>query len=154
MERELLITEVSQLLTMMGISVKEIRVIVDTDLHLTIMSLRMSGTEEELFTDNHGEVSRSLGYILKELLQKKHHFYKDIVIDINGKDKEFIDFTKEKASIAVERVQFFDKPYEFGYLNAYERMLIHTYLKNTPGLETVSEGEGKDRRLTVKKQNT
>ncbi|MCA9352149.1 hypothetical protein KC866_02045 [Patescibacteria group bacterium] len=154
MNAELITTEVSTLLTMMGVSFKEIRVVVDTDLHLHIVSIRMSGTEEELFTDNHSELSRSLGHLLKELLKKKHHFYKDIVIDINGKDKQFIDFTKEKASIAVERVQFFDKPYEFGYLNAYERMLIHTYLKNTPGLETISEGEGKDRRLTVKKQNT
>ena len=153
MDPQLLQHETQTLLDMMGIHAKDISIIVDTDLHITIISIRVSGTEEERFTENHNDLTRSLGLVLKGLIQKKYHYYKDIVIDINGENKKFIDQSKEKASIAVERVQFFDKPYEFGYLNAYERMLIHTYLKNTPEIITESSGEGKERRLTIRKKS-
>ena len=152
MDPHILTKEAETLLTMMGIPTKELSVVVDNDLQLTILSLRISGTEQELFTENYNGLKRDFGLIFKELLKKKHHYYKDLVVDINGEDKKFINQTKEKAAIAVERVQFFDKPYEFGYLNAYERMLIHTYLKNTPEIITESSGEGRDRRLTIKKK--
>jgi predicted RNA-binding protein Jag len=154
MDPETLKTEAQQLLTMMGIHIKEISVIIDNDLHITVVAIRVSGTEEELFTENNNSLSRDFGHIFKETLKKKHHFYKDIVIDINGKNKQFIDMAKQKASIAVERVQFFDNPYEFGYLNSYERMLIHSYLKNIDNIITESQGEGHDRRLVVKKKTS
>lgn len=152
MNPELLKNEVRSLLDMMGIPIKDISIILDKDLHLTIISLRVSGTEQELFEASHNELSRDFGLILALLLKKKHHYFKDIVVDINGVNKGFIDMAKSKAKIALERVQFFDKPYEFGYLNSYERMLIHSYLKKVPGITTVSEGEGGDRRLYVKKE--
>ena len=154
MEPDVLKKETQELLVMMGIHVKEVSIIIDTDLHITIISIRVSGIEEELFVEHNNTLSRDFGLILKELLKKKHHFYKDLVIDINGKNKQFIDMAKQKASIAVERVLFFDKPYEFGYLNAYERMLIHSYLKNIDTIITESHGEKHERRLVVKKKTS
>lgn len=152
MNPEVLKKEVQLLLGMMGIKYKEISIIIDVDLHITIVSLRISGTEQELFSENYNSLTRDFGHILKTLLEKNHHFYKDIMIDINGVNKKFIDQAKEKAEIAVERVHFFDKPYEFGYLNSYERMLIHSYLKNIPNIITESQGEGSERRLFIKKE--
>jgi len=152
MNPDILKQETQTLLEMIGIPYKEISVIIDTDLHITIISLRISGTQQELFEENYNSLSRDFGLILKSLLQKKYHYYKDITIDINGVNKKFIDQAKQKAEIAVERVEFFDKPYEFGYLNSYERMLIHSYLKNISHIVTESQGEGKDRRLVIKKE--
>lgn len=152
MNPDILKKETQNILEMMNIPVKEISVIIDTDLHITIISLRISGTEEELFIEQNNTLTRDFSLVLKSLLQKKHHFYKDLTIDINGKNKKFIDQAKQKAEIAVERVQFFDKPYEFGYLNSYERMLIHSYLKNIPTIITKSQGEGRERRLVIKKE--
>ncbi len=154
MDPVILKNETSHILEMMGIRYKEISIIVDSDLHITIVSLRLGGNETELFTANHSEVKRDFSLILKQLLQKKFHQYKDLVIDVNSEDKKLIDLTKQKTEIAVERVTFFDKPYEFGYLNAYERMLVHTYLKNTPDIMTESQGEGRDRRLVIKKKTS
>jgi len=152
MNPDILKQETQTILEMMNIPYKEISVIIDTDLHITIVSLRISGIEQELFTENNNSLTRDFSLILKSFLQKKHHFYKDLTLDINGINKKFIDQTKQKAEIALERVQFFDKPYEFGYLNSYERMLIHSYLKNQSGIMTESQGEGRDRRLIIKKQ--
>jgi len=150
MNQELLIQEAQKILEMLGIHSKEIKVVTDNDLHITILSLRLGGNETKLFTDNYNELKRDFSLILKILLQKKHQ-YKDLVVDINGEDIKLIDLTKQKAQIALERVEFFNKPYEFGYLNGYERMLIHSYLKNTQNIVTESHGEGHERRLVIKK---
>lgn len=152
MSPDILKKETETILGMMNISFKEVIIVIDNDIRLTIISIRVPGNEEELFTENHNILTRDLGTIIKQLLEKKYHFYKDVTIDINGNNRKFIEQAKQKAQIAVERVQFFDKPYEFGYLNSYERMLIHSYLKNVPNVITQSEGEGRDRRLIIKKQ--
>jgi predicted RNA-binding protein Jag len=151
MESTLLVQEAKNILEMMGIHTKEVKVIVDNDLHISILSLRLGGNEAELFKENNSELQRNFSHIIKALLEKKHQ-YKDLIVDVNGEDKKLIDLTKQKAEIAVERVRFFDKPYEFGYLNAYERMLVHSYLKNTRNIITESQGERRDRRLVIKKQ--
>lgn len=152
MNHEDLIQEITTFVNYLGIHTKEIKIIVDTDLHITFVSLRVGGNEELLFTENNNELLRDLGGIFKTLIQKKYSFYKDIIIDVNNINKKHVDYTKEKAQIAVDRVLFFDKPYEFGYLNAYERMIIHTYLKKFPHLVSESQGIGKERRLTLRKQ--
>lgn len=154
MDKEILISETKKLLKMIGISYKEVFVSDDRDLRITIVSIRVSGPEQELFLKENKQVSRDFSYLLKLLLQKKHHSYKNLIIDVNGEEKRFIELAKQKAQIAAERVEFFDKPYEFGYLNAYERMLIHSYLKSFSGLITESFGEGKERRLVIRKKTS
>lgn len=153
MNYDIFTQETAKILDMMGISYKEISFTLDTDLDMYQLSLRVSGNEEEFFTQHHNELTRDLGLIIKTLFQKKFHFYKDVLLDINGNNKAFIHHTKQKAQIALERVEFFDKPYEFGYLNGYERMLIHSYLKKHQHIETSSHGVGPDRRLVIKKRS-
>jgi spoIIIJ-associated protein len=152
MLHETLIKEMSFFTEALGIHTKEISVTVDSDIHITLISLGVGGNYEKQFTDNNNELLRDLGHVFKLILQKKYSVYKNIIVDVNDCNKKLIEYTKEKASIAVERVKFFDKPYEFGYLNAYERMIIHTYLKKFPHIRSESEGLGKERRLTLRKQ--
>ena len=143
--------ETQTILDMMGIRVKAIDIIQDQDLRITVISIRVPGAEQDLFTDHHNELSRDLGLILRLVFEKKHRVFKDITVDVNGENLALINHTKEKAALAVERVTFFDKPYEFGYLSSYERMIVHSYLKNVPEVVTESHGEGKERRLVVKR---
>jgi len=153
MLHETLIHEMKFFTDSMGIHTKEISVIVDVDIHMTIISLRVGGDYEIQFTENYNELLRDLGHLFKITLAQKYSFYKDIVVDVNNINKKLIDYTKEKAAIAIERVRFFDKPYEFGYLNAYERMIIHTYLKKYPQIISESKGIGRERRLEIRKKD-
>lgn len=153
MDPQILKQEAHTLLSLIGITPKDIRVIVDHDIHFTIISLRLKGNDTELLRDHNNDGLRSFNLIFKMLIEKKYHFYKDCIIDINGDEIKLINHTKEKAEIALERVEFFDKPYTFGYLNAYERMLIHQYLKNHPHIVSESEGEREERRLIIKKKD-
>lgn len=153
MLNETLINEMKFFTDSLGIHTKDISVIIDSDIHMTIVSLRVGGDYETQFTENYNELLRDMGHIFKITLEKKYSFHRDIIIDINNVNKKLIDYTKEKAQIAIERVTFFDKPYEFGYLNAYERMIIHTYLKKYPDIISESKGLGKERRLELKKKD-
>lgn len=152
MEPHILQQEVQKILDLMGVKTKSLEVLYDPELMFTIVSLR-PGADTLLFRENNNEVQRALSTILVPLLNKKYHFYKDLILDINGDEIKLINHTKEKAAIAIERVIFFDQPYEFGYLNAYERMIIHRYLKKYHDLESQSTGEGKERRLQIIKKN-
>lgn len=153
MDPQTLKQEAQQLLSLMGITAKELRVVIDNDIHFTIVSLRLRGNDAEIFREHNNEVLRSFTLIFKMLVEKKYHFYKDCIVDVNEEEIKLINHTKEKAEIALERVEFFDKPYTFGYLNAYERMLIHQYLKNHPHIISESEGEKDERRLVIKKKD-
>ena len=153
MDNEILIKETQTLLNMMGIYTKELSIYIDSDLDITIISLRLGKIETDFFVENYNKLLRDFSLILKILLKKKHHFYKNIIFDVNNENKKLIGLTKQKAEIVVERVKFFEKPYEFGYLNPYERMIIHTYVKKVKGIITESQGEGPNRRLSVKPEN-
>ena len=144
--------EIKTLLSMMGINSKEIRVIHDHELSFLIISLRV-GADTFLLRENNSELLRALSTLFPKLLQKKYFYFKEVLIDLNGDELKLLQHTKEKAAIALERVEFFDKPYEFGYLNSYERMIIHRYLKKHPHVVTESHGQGKDRRLRLFKKN-
>lgn len=154
MDPVILQRETETILDMMGIRVKSVDIIQDQDLRITIISIRVPGDEQPLFTDHYNELSRDLGLMLRLIFEKKHRYFKDITVDVNGENLALINHTKEKAALAVERVNFFEKPYEFGYLSSYERMIIHSYLKQVSDIVTESEGEGKERRLVVKKASS
>jgi len=53
---------------------------------------------------------------------------------------------KEKA----EQVKQTGQAYTFPYLPGYERFIIHNYLQDFEGVETLSVGEDKERRLEIR----
>jgi len=141
------------LLVYMNIHYKEITYSLDTDLQIHIFNIRTT-RDTHLFFDEKKTLLRDVNYLFKQVFQKKYHYYSNCIIDINNDERKNINLTKEKAILAVERVLFFDKPYEFGYINAYERMIIHSYLKNRKDILTESFGEELQRRLVIRKTNS
>lgn len=106
--------------------------------------------------NNHSghEFRRDFSMILRFLFERKHNINENFILDINGEQKKIIEFTKQKARIAAKRVRSFGKEYEFGPLSSYERMIVHSVIKQEPGVQTESRGEGNERRLFVTKQKT
>lgn len=152
MKYEALYKEIQMLFEMMNIETRDVSVVRDDDLDMLTCSISLKHVDAEIFFEENEQAFRDMATISRSLLEKKHGLKTNILFDINGKQMDFINQAKEKAKIAAERVNFFGKEYEFGYVNAYERMIIHSYLKNQAGIETISRGEGHERRLIVKKQ--
>ena len=119
----------------------------DPEVEQDLVSIK--STETELFLNNNKELLFAFNSILKKSLEGKYSSIKPFVLDFNGEQKKFINQAKQKAEIAYRRVLQFGKPYEFGYLNGFERMIVHSYLKQKKEINTISHGERKDRRLVV-----
>jgi len=144
-----LITEV---LNGMNITPTDVYFEHDQEIDMFVCSINLGEEDTELFSENKKRVFRDVSHIIR-LLLRGVEVGQGILFDLNGVDIKHIRQTKEQAQIAAERVVFFAKDYEFGYLNSYDRMITHSFLKLYPGVITVSDGEGADRRLTVKKDN-
>ena len=75
MDPQILKQEAHTLLSLIGITPKDIRVVVDHDIHFTIISLRLKGNDAELLRDHNNDGLRSFNLIFKMLIEKKYHFY-------------------------------------------------------------------------------
>lgn len=105
------------------------------------------------FIGFHGETLESMQRVLRVIFAEEHP-EKKIVMNINEyrqeREKKLQDLTKSVA----ERVLETGQAYTFqSYLPAHERFVIHSTLNDLPEnekLESVSLGEGKERRLTIR----
>lgn len=152
MRYEAIVTEIHTLLQHMNIDIQDLSVYRDDDIDMLICSISLRFADAEIFLDEDETVLRAFSQIVRSLLVQTQNLKANILFDVNGRQCTFIEQAKEKARIAQERVLFFKKDYEFGYLSGYERMIIHAYLKKQAGIQTVSEGIGHERRLMIKHQ--
>ncbi|MDQ5951442.1 MAG: hypothetical protein QG639_723, partial [Patescibacteria group bacterium] len=81
---------------------------------------------------------------------------KKIVLNVNTYRQDRADRLREITESVAQKVLETGNPYTFqSFLPAHERFIIHTTLSEMPEndqIESVSEGEGKMRRLTIQKK--
>lgn len=134
-------------------NLKEPRIDVVEDKEISLYVVKIHTEEESLFLENNQELLFAFQSILKKIIQHSSPNAPDFVIDINEDQQKHINEAKQKAEIAYQRVVQYEKPYEFGYLNGFERMIIHSFLKEKNDVDTKSKGIGKERRLFVLPKN-
>lgn len=144
---------VRQLCEHCGVDPETITVSVDeTD---DMMSVLVSLPEEESgrFIGFHGETLESIQRVLRVVFSKELPD-KKIVLNINHYRQDRERKLQELTRNVAERVLESGEHYTFqSYLPAHERFIIHTTLgelADAEKLESVSEGMGKDRRLTIR----
>ena len=97
-------------------------------------------TDEEdtaLLIGNKGETLEAIE-LLTKLSFKDDYPDKRIVLDINQYKLRQEERLKEKAISLAKRVLETGRPYEFRYLNSYERHLVHETIANEVGLESLT----------------
>lgn len=100
----------------------------------------------------HGETLSALQRLTRVVFQADLAD-KRLVINVNNYREQRADKLREIAHRAADRVLETGRPYTFSYLPANERFLIHSSLNEDEtyaGLESVSEGEGMQRVLTIR----
>lgn len=94
-------------------------------------------------------VLAAFNHLFNQVLKKEGKPY--YIVDLNYYRKErerlIIELTRAAARKAVITKQEVELP----PMNAYERRLIHTEIATHPELVTQSTGEGKDRRVVIKR---
>lgn len=105
------------------------------------VSLQLPDTDLSMFIGAKGETLDAIESLVRMVFQAEHP-EKKIVFDIGGYKAQREEKLQAKAIQVAEQVLESGKSYRFGYLNSYERYLVHSAIgadERFAGLETVSE---------------
>lgn len=98
-----------------------------------------------------GETLRAFNYIVKRIVEKRENIeHVSFLIDVNKYQQERNEELRRKAKMLIERVRSFKTSVEMDPLNAYERMLVHSMVADDPEIETVSDGVGPVKKITIR----
>lgn len=136
--------KLDQILTNMGLSAK---VTVTGD---DPPMLEIEVDDPGLLIGTRGDGIRSLQHLLRMLLLKEGEDLA-VLIDIDGyrekKEQQLSELAKRKA----EQVKASGRLEVLSPMSSYERRLVHIAIRDDDGVVTESLGEGKDRRVMIKK---
>lgn len=146
----------TQLCEHCGLAADDIQLSMDESDDQITLTLDIPEEDSGIFIGHHGEGIDSVQRILRIIFQDSEdpNMDKKIVVNINGYREKREDRLKDLTYSIGNKVLESGKPYTFNsYLPAHERYIIHSTLSEESGfseLESVSEGSGKARKLTIR----
>ncbi len=116
----------------------------------------VSSPESALLIGPQGAHLDALNHLIRRHIEQRfsESDARTVSIDVNGFRKRKIEEIQNKARMVAERVRLFKSNVELSPMSAYERMIIHALFAEDPDVMTVSEGEGKFRRIIIKSRTT
>lgn len=146
MDQTLVKNTISTLLGHLGIPAEETSV---SDLGGSLV-FTIRTTESGKLIGTHGEALSALNHLVKKMLEGKIPEGEHFTIDVNGYHARKVKSLEDQARLVAERARTFRYDVELSPMSSYERMIIHSTLKEMPDIETVSHGEGKLRHIVVR----
>lgn len=135
-----------------GIDAENLEVEVNDEGETIQATIKVPQEESGLLIGFHGDtlaaIQRLTRVIFQEELQDKR-----LVVNVNEYREQRSDRLKQMAEKAAEQVLETGRPYRFANLPSHERFVIHSTIGDNPdyaSLESVSEGEGRDRVLIIR----
>ncbi len=110
-------------------------------------------TESGKLIGNQGEALSALNHLIKRMLENTYTKDAHYTIDVNGYHQRKIKALEDQARLVAERARTFRYDVELPPMTSYERMIIHSTLKDMTDIETASHGEGKLRHIVVRYRN-
>lgn len=106
--------------------------------------------ESGLLIGHHGETINSLQLLLGIILYKKSQEWLRLILDVGGYRQAREESIKEMVRRIVTEVETQKQPVSLPYLTPFERRTVHLMLADSQTVVSASEGEGKERRITIK----
>ncbi|TSC61686.1 MAG: spoIIIJ-associated protein [Parcubacteria group bacterium Gr01-1014_48] len=109
--------------------------------------------DSKLLIGNRGANLQALNHIIKQAARKKsgdNETATNFLVDVNNYYGKRIDDVIYQAKITAERVRMFKRDIEMLPMNAYERLLVHSFFSDDKHITTESQGEGKFRKIVLK----
>lgn len=109
--------------------------------------------DSKLLIGNRGANLQAFNHVVKQAARKKSpndEASADFLVDVNNYYGKRIDEVIYQAKITAERVRMFKRDIEMLPMNAYERLLIHSFFSDDASITTESQGEGKFRKIVLK----
>jgi spoIIIJ-associated protein len=102
----------------------------------------------------HGDTLRSLEYLLNQIVRQDGTAEGRIMVDVGGYQRARRGSLEETAREVAARVASSGQEEELPPLNPAERRLVHMALRDQTDVMTESRGEGKGRRIVIKRVDT
>lgn len=139
-----------ELLFLMG-SKAEVEVAKDKENDAFLVNL-VTTDETGLLIGRHGETILSIQAVLGMIVKRKLGEWVRLILNVGDwREREEIHL-KELASQTAARAKETEEPQALYNLTPAQRRVIHLFLSADPEIETESQGEGKERFLTVRKK--
>ncbi len=136
-----------------GIDPEGVAIVVDETDDVVTVQMDISEEDSGLFIGYHGETLDSLQRLVRIVFQETH-VDKKIRVNVNQYRDQREEKLRAMARHGAEKALETGTPYTFSvFIPSHERFVIHSALSEDESfseLESVSEGEGKDRRLTIR----
>ncbi len=113
------------------------------------LSVELAGPDTPMLTQHNGEMLRALETIAAQALRLDQREQNLISFDAGNFKALREAELKMAAETAAAKVIESGVPYAFPPMNSRERRLLHITLRAIEGIETASNGEGRDRFLAV-----
>jgi len=149
MESEFIKKTIEEFLKNMGVSFEEIVFVSPGKLGKPTFVIKSK--ESGLLIGTDGAHFGALNHLIRKITARRgEEVTKSFFIDVNDYQERLVESLKNKASMLAERARSFKTSIEMEPMSSYERMVVHTFLENTPDIITESSGEGEERRVILK----
>jgi spoIIIJ-associated protein len=139
---------VRDIVSRLGIAIEDVNVSVAAGHTLFTIQTRDSGA----LIGTRGETLHALNHLVKKILEDTDEADETFrfVIDVNGYHLKHIKMLEAQAAMLAERVRTFKYDVEMSPMSAYDRLIVHASLTNSPDVKTESQGEGQVRHIVIK----
>lgn len=114
-------------------------------IELNVPSTHMNG----FLIGNHGDTMRSMQYVISMALRSKEYELTRVNVDIADYKKQRAGRLEDRAQEWLKEVKETGADKHLPPMNSADRRTIHR-LAGENGLETISEGEGRDRHIVLR----
>lgn len=142
--REFARTYTADLLTFFGINVTVTAALEDDIIELTVPSTDINS----ILIGRGAETLRSLQFLISTVLRNKGAALTRVNLDIADYKRQRADRLAEKAREWIEEVRKTGNSHVES-LNAADRRIVHQVATEYSDIRTFSEGDGRDRRITI-----
>jgi len=135
-----------------GLDESEVIISVEESPEKIVIQLDVPKEDVGLFIGHRAETLAALQRMVRIVFREE---YEERVVRLNINDyrQERVGQLEEKARRIAQRVIETGESYMFPYLSSYERFVVHSLVSSpefSDSLESVSEGDGNDRRLVLR----
>lgn len=115
-----------------------------------VFNVQLETKEPGILIGYHGETLAAIQLIVGMIAWRKSGAWTKVLVNIGDYRERRQEALARMAAAAAQEAKLSGLPQTLPPMSSFERRLIHLALAADPGVETFSEGEGKDRHVVVK----
>lgn len=135
---------VEDLISHLGIEAK-----IDVSLKDDLYQVQLEADESGILIGYHGETIRALQRITSMIIYRQTEEWLRIVVNVGDYRQRRQEVLKKMALSAAQKARFSKEAQVLPPMSSAERRIVHLTLAEETDVETVSEGEGRNRAVVV-----